>query len=96
MTLVTLMRRSEIVGTFKKNLRTCKHSFHGDAALDWLSAQFHLERKEALNLANQLLRAGFVQHYKGNSNKEKSFKDKPTLYICNTNLVSLGFPPFLI
>lgn len=88
MTIAMLLRRSEIVATRKKNLRTIKHSFHGNEALDWLSSMFGMERNEAMNLANQLLRAGFVRHHKEHSNKEKSFKDKPSLYMCNSSLTA--------
>lgn len=88
MTITMIMRRSEIVATRKKNLRSYKHAFHGNEALDWLSSMFNMERNEALNLANQLLRAGFINHYKENSNKEKSFKDKSSLYICNSTTLS--------
>jgi len=86
MTIAMIIRRSAIVATRKRKLRTCKHSFYGNEALDWLSSVLHMERTEALNLANQLLHAGFIKHHTGDSNKEKSFKDKGSLYICNSTL----------
>lgn len=85
-TVATLMRRSEIVTKRKKSLRTFKHSFYGNEALDWLSSTFQLSRHDALNMANQLLHAGFFKHNKDSGNKEKSFKDKNSLYICNSTL----------
>lgn len=90
MTIAMVLRRSEIVATRKKNLRSFKHSFHGNEALDWLASTFHIERGEALNLANQLTRAGFIKHHSETNNtaKEKPFKDKDSLYFCNSTLTT--------
>lgn len=83
------MRRSEIVMKRKKKLRTFKHSFYGNEALDWLSVTFQLSRPDAVNMANQLLHAGFFKQNKDSGNKEKTFKDKASLYICNSTLVRI-------
>lgn len=88
MTVATLLKKSEVVTKRKKNLRTLKYSFYGNEALDWLSSTFAQERPDALNLANQLLNAGFVKHNKDSGNKEVAFKDKASLYICNSTLVT--------
>eukprot|EP00026_Physarum_polycephalum_P003905 Phypoly_transcript_03922.p1 GENE.Phypoly_transcript_03922~~Phypoly_transcript_03922.p1 ORF type:complete len:658 (+),score=80.30 Phypoly_transcript_03922:101-2074(+) len=89
MTVAALLRRCEIVSKRKKNLRTYKHSFYGNEAIDWITATFQPpSRADAINLANQLLRAGFIRHHNESNNKERTFKDKNSLYVCNASLLS--------
>jgi len=78
--VIKRFRESNLPGTNRYRFRTFDNSFTGRSTVDWLVENAveapKLLRAEAVNVGQELMRLGVIQHVL----KEQIFEDKPFLY----------------